>query len=201
VSLFICFFVIFVFFCVFFLFVLCLLCGLFFFMCVVFSWYALCARRSIGPTPPARARTLGTTPILAKTAAFTAAKSGRVIAWNREDDAAALEPRSPPGSGPRAMGAASPMAYADDRLFRTGGEPLQRPRSVHRPRRRVRRTLWERHLPSADVRCATVSNNVVFTASGDGVTYGSPHAMGGFSGTRGCARTSVHVRRSSATRC
>jgi outer membrane protein assembly factor BamB len=115
--------------------------------------------------------TPGTTPILAKNAAFTAAKSGLVIAWNRETMQPLWNRALRPGQA-ACHGAESPMAYADDRLFvpvanLCGG----RGRFIALDAASGR-TLWERHLFSADVGCATVSNNVVFTASGDGVTYG-----------------------------
>ena len=81
------------------------------------------------------------------------------------------------------------MAYADGRLFvpvvdlcgrgsAAGRQSLADVDPSHGSGRLVAldaatgRTLWERHLPSPDFGCATVSNDVVFTSTYDGTVYG-----------------------------
>jgi alcohol dehydrogenase (cytochrome c) len=115
--------------------------------------------------------TLGTTPILAKNDAFTAATSGLVIAWNRETMQPLWNRALRPGQA-ACRDVESPMAYADDRLFVPVANICSGRGRFIALDAASGRTLWKRHLPSADVGCATVSNDVVFTASGDGVTYG-----------------------------
>jgi outer membrane protein assembly factor BamB len=112
---------------------------------------------------------LGTTPILARSAgndaAFAAAKSGLVTAWDPRTEQQFWDRRH---TGCRGVERA--MAYADDRLFvpvdlcGRGGELLALDAASGR-------TLWERHLPAPDAGCATVANDVVFTSTHDGTVY------------------------------
>jgi outer membrane protein assembly factor BamB len=85
-------------------------------------------------------------------------------------------------------GVETPMAYADGRLFVpvvdlcgwgsavarqqvTDIDPSRGRGRLEALDARTGRTLWERRLPSPDLGCATVANDVVFTSTFDGVVY------------------------------
>jgi alcohol dehydrogenase (cytochrome c) len=93
-------------------------------------------------------------------------------------------------------GVETPMAYAAGRLFvpvvdlcmqgsATGYEPLERVDVAARGRGELTaldaatgRPVWTRHFPSPTFGCATVANDVVFTATLDGRVYGLSTATG-----------------------
>lgn len=133
------------------------------------------------------------TPVLATlrrgSIVFGAGKAGHVIAWNREtrrriwdttvslhrNDASPL-PRHPVTVCPGPLGGvATPMAYSAGRLFVPVGDLC--PSSGNGTGTLVAldantgHTLWLRRLPSPNFGCATVSNDVVFTATLDGTVY------------------------------
>jgi outer membrane protein assembly factor BamB len=120
-------------------------------------------------------RTLGATPILATNAgtdaAYSAGRGGLVLAWNRETMQRlwnrAVRPRQA-----ACRGVESPMAYADGRIFVPVANRCSRRGALIALDAASGSTLWERHLPSPDIGCATVSNDVVFTSTDDGVMYG-----------------------------
>jgi outer membrane protein assembly factor BamB len=120
-----------------------------------------------------------TTPILATRSGndivFGAAMAGRVVAWNRAThrrlwNVALRKHRVRVCAGPIG-GIATPMAYADGRLFVPVVDLCGEGRLVTLDAG-TGRTLWQRRLPSPDFGCATVSNNVVFTSTLDGNVYG-----------------------------
>jgi eukaryotic-like serine/threonine-protein kinase len=114
--------------------------------------------------------TLGTTPILATNAAYTAGTSGHVIAWNRETMQRLWDRAVRPGQ-PACRGVGSAMAYADDRLFVPVADLCSDRGVLIALDAASGSTLWKRHVPSPDVGCATVSNSVVFTSTDGGVIY------------------------------
>jgi alcohol dehydrogenase (cytochrome c) len=85
-------------------------------------------------------------------------------------------------------GVETPMAYADGRLFvpvvdlcgwgsavarqeLTSVDPSQGTGRLVALDAATGRTLWDRRLPSLDLGCATVANDVVFTSTYDGTVY------------------------------
>ena len=119
----------------------------------------------------------GTAPILATLAdtevVLGADNAGRVVAWDgatRRRRWTRLVGTHCPGLG----GVQTPMAYAHRRLFvpvvdRCGsGSATSRLVAIDA---KTGTTLWEHRLPSPALGCATVANDVVFTATIAGVVY------------------------------
>jgi alcohol dehydrogenase (cytochrome c) len=140
------------------------------------------------------------TPILATLGGadivFGAGKGGRVIAWNRErrrrlwavavglhrNDAGPLPRRRVTVCRGLRDGVVTPMAYAGGRLFvpvvdlcgwssALSRHPAIGQGSLVALEAHTGHTLWLQRLPSPDVGCATVSNDVVFTSTFDGTVY------------------------------
>jgi outer membrane protein assembly factor BamB len=119
----------------------------------------------------------GTAPILAMLGdtevVFGAGSAGRVVAW----DGATNKRRWTSSVGthcPGLGGVETPMAYAQRRLFvpivdRCGpGSATSRFVAIDA---KTGETLWERSLPSPALGCATIANDVVFTATFAGIVY------------------------------
>jgi outer membrane protein assembly factor BamB len=113
----------------------------------------------------------GTAPILAtlgdKDVVFGAGRAGRVVAWD-----AATKTRRWTNFVGTCPGGETPMAYAHRRLF----VPVVDRCDSGTGRfvaidAKTGTTLWERRLPSPALGCATVANDVVFTATLAGVIY------------------------------
>jgi outer membrane protein assembly factor BamB len=124
-----------------------------------------------------RDRDLAATPILGTfgdtVVVFGAYNAGRVVAW----DGATKKRRWTRAVGthcPGLAGVEAPMAYAHRRLFvpiidRCGsGSATSRFVAIDA---KTGTTLWGRRLPSPALGCATVANDVVFTATFAGVVY------------------------------
>ena len=106
------------------------------------------------------------TPILANVGAadlvFGVGKAGGVGAWDRSTK----RRRWTTSVG---CGVEAPMAYASARLFVPVGGSCRRLVAIDAKNGTV---LWERKLDSPALGCATVANDVVFTATAAGVVYG-----------------------------
>src|SRR6266508_3725806 len=127
------------------------------------------------------------TPVLVGELVVGAGKAGRVIGWDRtthrrrwtaqvglhRNDVGPL-PRRRVTVCPGLLGGATSYAKLDE-IDPTRG----RGRLVALDLKSGRR-LWERRFPSPDFGCATVANDVVFTATYDGTVYGLRASDGRF---------------------
>lgn len=94
--------------------------------------------------------------------AFGAGARGRVSAWDRST-------RKRRWTTLAGCVIETPMAYARDRLFVPVADSCGRLVAVDARNGAI---LWERRLGSPALGCATVANDVVFTATAAGVVYG-----------------------------
>ena len=114
----------------------------------------------------ARLHDFESTPILANVdtadLVFGAGRAGRVGAWDRSTQRRRWMTSM-------ACGVDAPMAFASVRLFVPVGGSCGRLVAIDAKNGNV---LWERKLGSPTLGCATVANDVVFTATAAGVVYG-----------------------------